>query len=54
MIGIARFSMHSHPVGFALEDGSMRVAGATSIWLLTCAYLWSCRLSFGDAMGMVF
>ena len=26
MIGNARFSTHSQPVGFALEAGSMRVA----------------------------
>jgi hypothetical protein len=54
VIGNARFSTHSHPVGFALKDGSMRVARWHQVWLLASPNLLSCRLDFGNSMGMVF
>ena len=54
MIGNARFSTQSHPVGFAEKDGSMRVARWRQVWFLTSSDSLSGRLDFRNSIGMVF
>lgn len=54
MIGNARFCTHSQSVGFALKDGSMRVARWRQVWLLASPDFLSCRLDLGNSIGMVF
>jgi hypothetical protein len=54
VIGNARFSTQSQPVGFALKDGSMRVARWRQVWFLTSSDSLSCRLDFRNSIGMVF